>query len=535
MPRLVRVLGDVFIPSTSWLRSAIALLLALAVFLPRTANLGQMLTNDEPIWQGRAHRFILGIATLQPNLTFSGGQPGVTTMWVAGLADRFASVRASQFSIAIASGILLLLAVVLLSRVAGPTAGILAGFFLAFDNFLTAHSRVVHTDAFLALGVLVTLLLLALVWKTRALRYLALAGVSTSFAILSKLMGGLLLLPGLVTVFAAPLRASRIRRLRSYAVSILLVIILGWPAVWNPLHPIRVMSQRLVLHSQETDFGKGGRDPLYYPREWFFRLNPVSTAAGALGFLGALLGTGRLLPRLAPRRFWFTLPVTIAAFGGIMSFGGQRSDRYFLMGNLVVDVLAAGGVLWAAALISRVLPAFSRPLITGILAAASIGILAADTARLHPYYLAHYNRLYPVELTHKLGWGEGLERAAAWLRENADPTSTRAVTYYASILGRWYPGVVESLGHEYDEHPSDYVVLYRAMFGRELNSRETQYLSGYFRRGRCRHDIVINDLPYVWIFDRLPDSEAPGSRDVVQHHRDLLPLPACETREVLAS
>jgi 4-amino-4-deoxy-L-arabinose transferase-like glycosyltransferase len=514
--------------SLSW---SAAFLFVLAVFLPRGTSLGRILTVDELLWQGRAHQLMTGVATFRPQLTFASGQPGVTTMWVAGLADRFDSLAASQAAIAVTTGMLISVATALLIRLLGRVQGLLAGFFLALDPFLIAHSRVVHTDALLAVSMLLTLLFLALAWKTRMSRYLVFAGIGTAWAMLSKVFGGFVLLPGLFTTIVGPVSAPWHRRFFAYGGAFIATMLILWPALWSPHVPLRFMTDRAAFHAQEADVGKGGDDPWYYAREWLFRLHPVTTIAGALGLVGAIAGGIGQLPRMRGRRFFLAIAASACAYGLVLSAGGQKSDRYFIFGTTAMDMLAAGGIVWGVDFLTRFFPHMPRRAAIAIFGLASVGIMGVDILRLHPYELAHYNRLMPLSETKKTGWGEGLERAALWLNERDNPSS---VSYYASVLGYWRGNAVHRLSHEYGSSKNTYVVLYRSMLGRERDSQETQYLHAYFSRGRCLYGVILNDIPYVWVFERIPEELSPSSADAISQEDDLLPFPSCESTTALA-
>ncbi len=513
---------------TSWRlprAGAAALALVGTVFLPRLTSLGTTLTNDEVLWVGRARKFMVGIATLEPRLTFGEIHPGVTTMWLAGLADRFGSLAASQGAIALATGTLTLIATTLLVRIVGWRTGMLGGFILALDPFLIAHSRVVHTDALLALCMLITLMCFALARQTRSRWYLGLAGIGTSLAALSKFFGLFLFLPALVNILRGPWQGRRFRSVAAFVVPFALTILVLWPALLVPQTFLRHSAMLLMNLATQSDVGKGGGSTLYYPRAWFFRLTPVTTVAGAMGIISLALGSFKTALRPRAQGFWWSLIGSAVVFGGLLTISGQKGDRYFLFGVLVMDLFAGLGIAMLAQAFGRKHAGLMMMLFGGI----AVVIMGFDVIRLHPYELAHINRFFPVREPLKLGLGEGLERAAAWVRTNADPRTTEIGTFYALVLSRWYPGFVDSLGHEYDSDRFRYVILYRSMFGRSQDGQESQYIRAYFMRGNCRHLVVVNGLPYVWIFDRLPLADGPAESDTLS--QGFPPFPQCATTE----
>ncbi|MEX2054888.1 MAG: hypothetical protein WD972_01790, partial [Candidatus Andersenbacteria bacterium] len=128
--------------------------LLLAIFLPRLVSLGTILTVDEPLWQGRGTQFMKGLATGHFEKTLVAGQPGATTAWLVGLVAFYGSLTAAQAMIAIACGGLLALNGYFFIRLWGGYGGSIALLLLALNPFLIAHSRIVHTDALLALSYL---------------------------------------------------------------------------------------------------------------------------------------------------------------------------------------------------------------------------------------------------------------------------------------------------------------------------------------------------------------------------------------------
>lgn len=491
--------------------------------LPRVTNLGAVLTVDEPLWQARAHTFIEAWVTGDLAKTFISGQPGVTTLWVAGLALPWNSLRASQTVMATAITVLSLVNLGLLRRLAGPAVALAAGVFLALDPFFIAHSRVVHTDALLGVFMLLTLLTLALAWNTGRTRYIVYGGIATALSGLSKLFGFFLLLPAAFTLMAAPdirLRWSRerLRRLLRFGVAMALTLLVLWPVLLvSPRIPLAFMTQRVTLHSQEATVGKGGGDLLYYPREFFRRLSPVVTVLLPLVAFGLVGGTGKRLPAFPARGPMVALLATSALFVALLNFSEQKSDRYILVAHLALDIATGAALVWLGELLTRSLPQWRIPLTIGAVGIAGV-FLARDVWVIHPHTLAHWNRLLPIPADAKLGWGEGLEAAAAYLRSlNLPPSELTTASYYPGVLAHFLPGVRVERFIQYESPDFHFVVLYRSMYGRDPGSYETVALKKFLGNNptegvsvtvdgipfRLEKIVRVGRLPYVWIFRRL--------------------------------
>ena len=487
---------------TSWRQAGkrwlLVAALVLAVFVPRLLSLGTTLTVDEPLWRDRGVGFIKDVASLHFAETIPAGQPGVTTAWLVGLTYPVKSLAADQAVIALAGSLLILIITYFLVQLWGWRWGMIAGFFLALDPFLIAHSRLVHTDALLALFALLSAVaLLAAVWPRYAgrpliKRYLVVSAVAGGLALLTK-VSFLLAMPALAALLFATLWQTRTSWRQILAASLVwgavfaLTVFVLWPALWqNAGGVVSLLTERSALHAGGTRAEETTSADWYYLREGFFRLTPVTSLLALAGIAG--LASAH---HAAMRRAAVALGISGVAFAILLSFGGDKSDRYILFTLLTVVLFAVYGLrLLTERLARRWAGAALLPLVCLLW-------LAADAARLHPYYLAHYNRLYPIEADHKLGWGEGLEQAAAWIRDRNPDASVAA--YYPRVLGHWLPGGSTENVDKKDN--KDYLVLYRSMFERGEGAPETDIVNEYLGADRPpEHVISINGLPYVWIF-----------------------------------
>lgn len=508
--------------------------IALLFLLPRVVDLGQVLTVDEPLWQARAHTFVEAVATGNFTKTSITGQPGVTTMWIASLATPWNALRASQIAIASAVTIVFLLSLALLRRIAGPIVALAAGVLLALDPFFIAHSRVVHTDALLASFMLLALLCLLLAWETMQSRYVVYAGIATALAGLSKLFGLFVLVPAALTIFFAPRgvpdthammlqHQTILRRLAYFFVPFAVTLLLLWPVLMiSPRIPLAFVIQRSTAHSQEAAIGSGGNDPWYYPREFTRRLSPVVTVLLPIALLGIIIGNGKLLQRFPARHMVGALLCFSVLLVVALSFSEQKSDRYVLIAHLAADIAAGAALVWVADMLARGYLQ-RRALLVVLFATIAGALMTRDIVRLHPYTMAHWNRLLPIPADAKLGWGEGLDAAAAYLRGLSLPSAElTTASYYPGVLAHFLPGVRVERFTQYQSPDFRFVVLYRSMYGRDPGSYETaalqQFLGTAPQEGMIREVdgdsfrlekiIRVDRLPFVWIFHRLDEQHS---------------------------
>lgn len=474
------------------------------VFLPRLASLGQILTVDEPLWQSRGQTFISALAIGDFGKTLVAGQPGITTAWLAGLVAHSQSLAAAQAAIAIATGILVLIATYFFRQLLGRRWGLMTGIFLALDPFLLAHSRVVHTDALLALFYLNSILALltgmAYVKSTGKiqLRYLCMSSALAALTCLTKLYG-LLLIPTATLLITAAYISSKerirniVRDIAIWMSALVLFAFIAWPALWTDgARVYDLLLSRTTIHAEGTRAEETTSTQWYYARELFFR----TTATATILFPFAIWQF-RLLKKSRHAQVVLSILLAALLYTVMLSTSSDKSDRYILFANLAITSAAPLGLRSITSMLKRRL--HRQQALSWVVIIISIIVLSVPVIRLHPYYLAHYNRLYPIEPTHKLGWGEGLEQAAQYISDKHP--KAKVLSYYQRVFSYFYSGETEDVGH-INEATADYAVLYRSMFERGPNAPETDIINEFLLSGKHTPEkvITINNLPYVWIF-----------------------------------
>lgn len=471
--------------------AAIVLLSAITAF-PRLWQIGSLLSTDEPLWQGRSNVFVKALATGNFADTATSIQPGVTTTWIGALAQPLGTLGAMQASVAITSSVLILTITYFLVVLWGWNWGILAGAVLALDPFLIAHSRYIHTDALLALFSLLAMVSLIAAFSSPGQypirRYLVVSAAAAALAILTKIFA-LAFLP----LFATYILYRGWRQKYSWLLIVqtglfwlttcLVSLFVAWPALWSSAgQTISYIYEGVNKYSTGTRIGEASSQWWYYLREGFFRLTPPVTIMAGVGLFLAWRSRADTF-----RHTIATLTLAGLFYAVTLSLRGERSDRYILFTLLTIDLVAVFGM---------------KQLLRREIAFVMMGIfllyLGLDDLRLHPYYHAHYNRLYPIEADHKMGWGEGLEQAAKYIE--ARHPGAKVSSYYKAVFSYFYrSGPVIGLAGDTN---ADYLILYRSMFERGPNDPDTDLSQQYIwsQRYQPEHIITLNDLPYVWIF-----------------------------------
>jgi 4-amino-4-deoxy-L-arabinose transferase-like glycosyltransferase len=456
-------------------RAPIEVALTVAVFVlalfPRWPGLALFWTGDEPFYYdcvlqfGRALKAANWAETLGPPA--AAGVPSVTTRWqgLIGLAlgdayraavhvlglpwpttvsshapglDTLAQARLP--GVLLAAGVVTV-AYVVLRHISGRRVALLAALLLAFDPLYLALSRVMGNDALHAGFALWAVLAVWLTFLRGDRRWMWVFGACAGLAILSK-SPALVLLP-LLPVLAVLLNFVLLPRARgivwslgaiaiAYAATVIVTVAL-WPALWvQPVETLRgIFAFSGRLGSADNFFlGVVTLDPgpLYYPAAIALRLNPLVVVGlpAALAAAAAWLWRGARRPASAGVAWTVLFLALASAYVALLTFAPKKSDHYALPIILACDVTGAVGLVWLGDRLAGALRRSARTaaLVIGVLVAA-YGVYTCAWS--YPYYFPAYNPLLgglPTAVNVKLvGWGEGLERAAAYLNSRPNAAS----------------------------------------------------------------------------------------------------------------
>ncbi len=280
-------------------------------------------------------------------------------LWIMGLSVRIFGLN--SWSILVPQALEGIAAVALLyatvKRVSNPTAALLAGAVLATTPVATLMFRFNNPDA------LLILLMVAAAYATvRAIehakaRWLILAGALIGFAFLTKMLQGMLVVPGFAAAYlvAAPTTLGRrIKQLLLGAAA--MIVAAGW---WIVLVELTPASARPYIGGTNTNsileltFGYNGLGRLDGGS------NNGNVSGGTGGFSSAETGWTRLFGSDMGSQISWLLPAALIAIGalGWLTWKRPRADR-----------LRASLILWGSWL-----------LVTGLVLSFASGII-------HPYY-----------------------------------------------------------------------------------------------------------------------------------------------------
>ncbi len=425
-----------------------------------------------------------------------------------------------------------------LRRLFGELAAALAVLYLAWDPFFVALSRQLHLDGLLASLICLALLtFLAWLYGGGQKRYLIASGVATGLALLTK-TPAVFVLP--TTGLLLLIEAFRRRRAGQndllalfgrYAVWLAIagaLFFLLWPVMWrNAPDVLRTIVEMMTVHGQGHELpnyfrGEVTYDPglLFYPVAFFFRTTPMTL----LGLLAALLWGWRQRWPLdsADRRFSaFGLALFALIFTLGMALGAKKFDRYLLPAFLVLDVVAALGWLGLTSWLgSRLRPNrdqqqaqgqdFARLGSAGVVLLIALFLAHGWLGIRHaPYYLTYYNPLAVAVVGDRdsvsdvmlVGWGDGLDVAAAWLNQQPDATTMRVASWYNDgPLSYFLTTDKRVLPYsDGDFWLADYAVAYSNQWQREIPSREA---TQYYESLEPVHTVTLNGLTMARIYDQ---------------------------------
>lgn len=496
-------------PSTTWSRAVVLLIglgIAAVAFVPRALTLDEGFTVDEKLWLERSERFTNAVFDADFGKAATSGQPGVTTSWIGGLAQRTlpddAPLREryarARLGIVVVS-ILLLLAVWLLARLlVGEMAAAVGGLVLALDPFLIAHNRVLQLDGLEALAMLGSVLALlgAVRRRPSATQLLVISGVLAGFAMLTRtLFAGFLAVVVLVVLRRDGLGVRR-RFLIWTGVAAAVYLVL-WPALW--VDPVSALSRIVSTNAGAVDdaaasgffLGQRVSPPgfVVYPVVALFRLTAFTLPAVIAASVWSRTRKGND-PRAAVTGALLLFGASFALFIGL---GIKTADRYLLPSLLAADLAAA---VWLTSVLSR-------RAVAAVAVAAALALHAPGFA-LHPYEIADYNWLvggpYAAQRAIVVGWGEGLDKAARDLGRLQDARSSTVATTRLNGFEDFFPGRTIRIEDSSLVKPGaptpEYVLFY-------ISSVQVGRVPDVWARYRDNtpfYELKINGIPYVRVY-----------------------------------
>ena len=209
----------------------------------------------------------------------------------------------------------------------------------------------------------------------------------------------------------------------------------------------------------------------------------------------------------------------------LMTIGEKKQDRYFLPVYPWIDLIAAFGLIWIYEFSFRL---YHNVVQTPDLTPSAMGLTPYALRFRHyslnlllilvllvngylvavnfPYYFTYYNPflggLTAAAKVLTIGWGEGLDQAAAYLNQMTPPGQVRVASWYESTFAPFYHGPSISYSKEKGKVlAGDYAIFY-------INQTQRQFpdevMFDYFQsRFEPVKTITLRGLDYAWIYPSL--------------------------------
>jgi hypothetical protein len=519
-------------------------LYALAVFaaalFARSPALDLYPTQDEDNWMDRSAAFSRALEQHDWRATYRSGHPGVTTMWLAslGMGD-FASplvnrterqvtqrpefmpaLEAARRVMIVFNSIIVAVIAVLTGRLFGWAPAFFAGGLLAFEPFLVAHGQVVHLDAPVSGFMAVALLAASVRWLSSGnIGLLVLSAVAGGLAFVTKSPSSFLVLavPTIAAVGIRPWRGLAPARawllgLLAWAVIAGVTAFAVWPALAT--QPIDTMSRmiRFALAEGGQPHGPGNffmgqpvsvPGPLFYPVTLLYRLTPVTL----LGIVCLVLVSWWRPGVLKSARPAWVLIGLIVGFALFMNLGAKKLDRYILPAVPLIGVLAGCG-LWAvthwllmrisleSGTLGRALTWDGNARLVTALPLLVLLFQPISWQSVLPYPLSYYNPLVgggaAAQRMILVGWGEGLDRAAAYVNAQPDGATATVAVYFPLTVN--FQALLNGTAVSYGSNvPPTYVVDY-------INARQRGHVPPELLAKTPEYVVHINGIDYARVY-----------------------------------
>ena len=428
----------------------------------------------------------------------------------------------------------------LLRRLLSWFPAFIATFFLSFSPFLLGHTRILAHEGMMSLLLLVSILaFLNYIWKGYQWPFLLLSGIAAALAVLTKssatiivpFVGLLSLIEGIriVSNRKDDLGVTIQRQIKRFvgigivwfAVFVLTFVTL-WPGMWvNPKKMIIEMygnafSYALEGHNLEAQYtDEPSATPFQKARflkraqDLIWRTTPVTWLSFLL-FM-ALTAIKKLPLPPGARRVMVTLFGFGLLFYLMMSVAKGRQAAHYIMATHASWSLVAGlAIAFTVSIIHKRLSTGAKLAIPALITVGLLSLQAISALNFFPYFFNYSNpvleALQSGTQTPVSGFGEGLERAAAYLGEHPDAEQMTVISWWGiGPFSFFFPGKTENLFPSAEWSPglisrlekSDYLVVY---YYHQTRRNMPVKLLQEIENLEPDHSVWINGIEYVRIF-----------------------------------
>ncbi len=428
---------------------------------------------------------------------------------------------------------------VLTKRLFNERVALIAALLVVLSPFHIALSRVLHHDAMTTTFMVLSVLIMTGYWlRGWPWYWLLISGVCAGFAFLSKSVGWFLMpyaaMVGLLSLYLCHQQEKRwvwrkLWRLVGegtvWGLTAWLTFAAFFPAMW--VIPIKTIQGVIGINFNMADAGHPqyflgnvslDPGPLFYPVGWLVRASPLEII-GLLILPVVVWHSYRLSSTTSFPRYIVNYPVMVALTLFLVLFllfetiPNKKIVRYFLPAFPIIDIFIAYGLLWLIDTMSKIsylqlIRQWTVPILSTVIL-LSQGWLVLNN---YPYYFTYYNPLFggvsgAAHLITIVGWGEGLNEAAAYLNQQPNAESLNVATWYNTTFKLFFIGKADKPARVGDIMNSDYWVYYCNQIQRNLQNMDVWH---YLQRSSTPiHRITLHGLDYVLIY-----------QNPIQHHID---------------
>jgi hypothetical protein len=324
----------------------------LATRVPRLWN--DTINPDAVNWHARTQQFVNGIKYRQWEKTYQHYHPGISLMWITGVATegykQFTGVKTydiysftafhfiSKLAIVAVQLLLSIYIIFVLGKYFGLSGAILAVSLFTFEPFFVGNSRLYHLDILFALFTFAGLLTGYLAVERKSYLYFSLAAVLLTMSFLTKSIGVLAIayyLAWLTLLWLQSKNHDYLKFLSVAGVMMVASLFVFFPAMWvDPFHYITEIfseSERIGLrrgHDQIV-FGSPTSEASiwFYPLVFIVKTSPMML----IGLIAALFFTYRLKRKYLEQingGILLYLGLFILLYVVFMSLAPKKIDRY---------------------------------------------------------------------------------------------------------------------------------------------------------------------------------------------------------------